>query len=226
MSSIRKAAAAAMFLLLGNAAIVNAQVTDVTAPGNTIYGVERTMAGQNSTLSTVGSDASDSGYPTNESPDKLIDNNPGTKYLNFAINNTGVIVTTGLSKVNSFQLTSANDTPARDPASFTLEGTTVSNPQTAPGSAWTLIASGSDDPGAGFFVDPGRGRPGTLISFANENSYSSYRLLFPSVYGPGANSMQVAELSLNGTFTPVPEPGALTIAGIGAATLLTRRRRR
>ena len=60
--------------------------------------------------------------------------------LNFAKLNTGLSLkpTVGSTVVTGLRFTTANDAPERDPATYTLEGTTGS-PYTGP---WTLISSG------------------------------------------------------------------------------------
>ncbi len=83
---------------------VQAQLADVTQPGDTI---------------TATSDNS----PGSEGVTNAIDNAP-TKYLNFDINNTGFTVTpsVGLTIVRGLSLQSANDAPDRDPVTYELSG--------------------------------------------------------------------------------------------------------
>ena len=38
-----------------------------------------------------------------------------------------------------------------------------------------------------------------LISFENSESYTSYKMIFPDIKGPGANSMQLAEVEFYGS---------------------------
>src|SRR5215216_7396323 len=106
---------AALMMLSGSA---QAQLADVTQPGDPI------VATSNNT-------------PGSEGVANAIDNAP-TKYLNFDRLNTGFTVTprVGLSVVQCLTLTSANDAPERDPASYTLEGS-------YDGTNFTLIASGA-----------------------------------------------------------------------------------
>jgi hypothetical protein len=83
---------------------VQAQLSDVTQPGDAI---------------TATSDNS----PGSEGVTNAIDNAP-TKYLNFDISDTGFTVTpsVGLTVVRGLSLQSANDGPDRDPVTYTLEG--------------------------------------------------------------------------------------------------------
>ena len=95
-------------------------------------------------------------------------------------------------------LTSANDAPERDPASFVLSGSNDG------GATFTEIASG-DVPAFGERFER------KTVSFANETSYTTYQLIFPTVANAaGANSMQIAEVELLGTMaTAMPVPGLI-----------------
>src|SRR2546425_5089718 len=83
---------------------LHAQLVDVTQPGDPIVPTSNNS-------------------PGSEGVANAIDNQP-TKYLNFDKLNTGFTVTPriGLSVVQCLTLTSANDAPERDPASFVLSG--------------------------------------------------------------------------------------------------------
>src|SRR5512138_89514 len=83
---------------------VHAQLSDITQPGDPIV-------------------ATSNNSPGSEGVANAIDNAP-TKYLNFDRLNTGFTVTprVGLSVVQCLTLTSANDAPDRDPASYLLSG--------------------------------------------------------------------------------------------------------
>ena len=152
------------------ASTVSAQLSDITQPGDPIV-------------------PSSNNSPGSEGVANAIDNQP-TKYLNFDRLNTGFTVTPaiGLSLVQGITLTSANDAPERDPASYTLEGS-------YDGVTFTLISSG---PVAAF---PTRFLKQTIL-FENAVPYLQYRLIFPEVAGPGGNSMQISEVELLGTVAP------------------------
>lgn len=138
-----------------------------------------------------------SSYPAGESPSHALDGNPSTKYLNFGEQNSGLIITpvSGASIVRSMRLTTANDAADRDPASYQIYGTNspITSVDNSTGLAenWTLISSGTLSlPGT-------RLTDGPLVSFANSTSYTSYKILFPTVKNAGgANSMQVADIRL------------------------------
>jgi hypothetical protein len=94
--------------------------------------------------------------PANEQVANAIDNNSGTKYLNFGGGTgtsapfegpVGLTVTPsgGPSVLSGLALTSANDAPERDPASFRLEGSND-------GTTFVLIAEGPVPPFGGRFI--------------------------------------------------------------------------
>jgi hypothetical protein len=123
---------------------------------------------------------SDSRAPTNEGADKLFDGLTNTKYLNFGKENTGFVVTpqSGASVIGSFQISTANDAPGRDPASWVLYGTNdpITSPDFSQGNleSWTLIDSGA------LALPEARMTAGAVVSVSNANSYTSYRMAFPA----------------------------------------------
>lgn len=125
--------------------------------------------------------------PTAEQVPNAIDGDINTKYLNSNKTDPGLTVTNDyqMSVVKSLILTSANDAPQRDPASYVIQG---SNDLSG---AWTNISSGA--------VPTFTGRHVSLsIDIANTDLYSHYRVYFPSVVDSPttANSMQIAEVNL------------------------------
>src|ERR1051325_7913320 len=154
--------------------------TDVTQPGDPLV-------------------PSSNNNPGSEGVANAIDNVTGTKYLNFdAANNalpTGFTVTPGVggTLVSGITLTSANDAPERDPATFVLSGT-------LDGSNFVQIASGAVPPFRSRFYK-------NYIFFNNTRAYKSYRLMFPTVVNAPstANSMQIAEVELLGVIADVPQ---------------------
>jgi hypothetical protein len=99
--------------------------------------------------------------------------------------------------IQSFIISTANDAEERDPASYQLFGTnapivSTDNSQGL-GEAWTLIQEGqlSLPSGAG-----SRQQPGPAVdTLNNTNSYTSYKLIFPTVRNAAtANSMQLSEV--------------------------------
>lgn len=207
-----------MYPTLKNAAATNSmQVADVAfyqtpdATGSSILSLSDVIlavhAGQDST------------YPGAESPSKLIDGLADTKYLNFGQNNSGFIVTPskGSTMVQGFQITTANDSPERDPATWILYGTNdpIASGDNTEGTAenWTLIDSGE------ILLPAERLTLGDLVAVDNAAFFASYKLLFPTVKDAGANSMQIAEVQFYG----IPEPMTLCLLGMGGLALLRRR---
>ena len=123
---------------------------------------------------------------TAEQVPSAIDNDVNTKYLNFDKENTGFIVTpSGSGVVTGLALTSANDSPARDPASFRLAGS-------HDGVDYTLIDIGEVPP----FTERHQ-RQELLVHNPGKQSYLHYRLTFPTLADTAnANSMQIGEVEL------------------------------
>ena len=178
-------------------------------------------------IRAIDNPGSDSMYPTTERPLEAIDGltTAGSKYLNFAREGTGLIVTPGQgpSIVTSFQVWTANDVAARDPSAYQIYGTNdpIISADNSDGTAesWTLITSGT------LTLPDLRNVAGDEISFANGTAWRSYKIVFTDNKGPdtGANSIQFSELIFNGTIVPEPSLGLapLTIAALS----LSRRRR-
>ena len=167
-------AAAGCFLLT----FAPAQADPVLQPGDTLYAIDLDVG----TTPTP--------Y-TGEEVDKVIDGNSGTKYLSNGDNWSGLIVTPGLSTVQSIRFTTANDADSRDPAYYVLYGTmdAISSPAQGTGTSesWTKIASGV------LSLPTTRLDSSTVVSFANATGYTSYKLLFPATRS-NDTLMQIADV--------------------------------
>ena len=160
-----------------------------------------------------------SGFPGAENPSLAIDGDPGTKYLNFGGDQTGFIVTpsVGASIVDGFTITTANDSPGRDPVGYTLFGTNdpITSAENSGGTNenWVVIQSGTLSPPSERFAEYGATIDG------NNTFYTSYRFDVDSVGGEPL--MQFAEIQFDGR---IPEPSSAILALVGLLPVLRRRR--
>jgi len=193
----------------------------ITTPADPILGVQ--LQGSVIAVAPQGEINGQNSTPGsgNENAQFSIDGSNGTKYLNFGKTNTGIIVDASddLLILTGIELITGGDAPERDPATFSIYGTTVS--QSVTFSDYTLIVADQAILG----TDPGRGLTSGLITFTNPSNapFDSYLVIFPTVRDSGAaNSMQVSEIRLDGT---VPEPTTFALLGLAAVGLAARRRR-
>src|SRR5690606_36971048 len=117
--------------------------------------------------------------PANEGNANLIDNNVNTKYLTFHNAGWAQYQAPAPYVVTSYTLTSANDSPERDPLSWTLQGSNN-------GSGWTTIDSRSGQDFASRFQT-------RSFSFSNTTAYTYYRFNFTNNSG---TILQLAEFEL------------------------------
>ena len=161
---------------------------DLTNPSQTIVGLPTNVTG-------------------NEGVAKAIDNNTGTKYLhNDDENNPGLVVTTTGGIVSGISLTSANDVPDRDPASYELHGSNDA------GTTYTLISGG---PVPTFSARHQERK----IFFNNNSAYNTYKLIFPSIVNASADRMQIAEIELLESTGGGAGGGAISLEADGNGTL-------
>jgi Cadherin-like domain len=158
--------------------------------------------GGNFTIGTVGNAADTNNWPAAESPEKAIDGNPATKFLLFKNNNAGLIITPpSAATYNRLALTTANDGPERDPASYIIYGSTSALPTSGTTlislSGLTLIQQGTlaltNVRNNGTTV-AGQG----IVQFNNTTAYRSYVVVFPAVKNnPATLLTQIAEVKLS-----------------------------
>jgi len=169
---------------------------DILTPGDPIVAIDLDF--------TIGSSS-----PGAEGVVNILDGDINTKYLNFGVTNTGFIVTpAAAAAVRSFIVSTANDFPARDPATYRIFGTNDPITSVAHGDGraenWTEISMGA------LALPDDRFAAGPAVGFANAISYSSYKMTFPTVKA-AANSMQISEVaffsSMDGTGTNLLAPG-------------------
>ena len=130
----------------------------------------------------------DNSSPEGETVSNLFDGTISKKYLNFGRTNSGLEFGYARpTKINGFALATANDSPERDPASYSLYALNSSD------NSWVKIAAGN------LSLPASRSSWAQTIAIANSSHYSRYRLIFPSLKnGNQANSMQLAELRFYG----------------------------
>ncbi|HTJ80010.1 MAG TPA: DUF5703 domain-containing protein [Rariglobus sp.] len=155
-----------------------------TLPGNnvlsatdTTVALKQTVAGGTNTLAISGTD-----FSTGETSAKLTDGNLSSKYYDKAQDgtnpkgvNTGFVITpaAGATAINGFQLATANDMPARDPVSITIEGSNASNATQAGAGGFTLLYNGP----SGLQQGLPRSTWGSVVNFWNTTPYATYRIL-------------------------------------------------
>src|SRR5215207_5027124 len=143
-----------------------------------------------------------SGENTNggEVKENLVDGSPDSKWLDF--NPTGwVELELGAPvTVVRYALTSANDSPERDPRDWTLQGSDD-------GSTWTTLDTQTGQSFAERFQTK-------VYDFANAHAYKHYRL--DVTRNSGDDLIQLAELQLsNGQENPPPAPVMRSSVGSG-----------
>ncbi|MCF7974464.1 MAG: discoidin domain-containing protein [Phycisphaerae bacterium] len=151
---------------------------DITTPGDVVKGVP-----------------DDGDWPAAESPDLAIDNSTATKFLHRkgGAMATGIQIEpmVGATVVTGLTLTTANDTPTRDPITFELSGSNASID-----GPYEVIASGNIVDFSGATAWPRLTRNETPIEFANTKSYKYYQIVFPTLRGATETLMQIAEVEL------------------------------
>jgi hypothetical protein len=176
--------ATACFVLLPFLNSPSAQAVELLSPNDYIIAID------------LDPPVADSSYPDGELPLNALDDDTGTKYLNFGKLDTGFIATPDFpTTVQSVRFSTANDAEARDPASWELFGTndtiTSTDNSLGDGENWSLITSSS------LSLPSERLNNTTILNFANSTQYSSYRVIFPTVKdAESANSMQIADIQL------------------------------
>ena len=139
--------------------------------------------------------------PPNETAPKAADEDPNTKWLTFATTGWLQYRMTEDVTVKKYALTSANDSPDRDPKDFALQGS-------ADGSSWTTLDSRSGQT----FSDRFRSN---VYDIANPAAYRYYRLNVTANSG-NTGSTQLADLILgDGSAAPPPVSGMTTEVGNG-----------
>lgn len=150
-------------------------------------------------IGTTGTASDTNNWPANESPNKAADGDANTKFLLFKGENAGLIITPpeGPATYNRLALTTANDGPERDPASYKIYGSTTALPTSGNflTSGLTLIQEG--ELALTNVRNNGTTVAGPAITqFNNTTAYASYLVVFPTVKS-SPNLTQIAEVKLS-----------------------------
>ncbi len=192
----------------------NGDVTLTEIAGDMRVGLIQTVGTTPTFLSTgaaiipIDLDGNSNSPILNELAPNILDGDSSTKYLNFGQENSGFIVTPtgGASVVHGFTITTANDRPDRDPASYQLFGTNdvITSTANSTGEAenWVLIDQGT------LSLPEARQTTSSLVPVTNSASFTSYRVVFPELRSSPTDSMQIADMQLFGM--PVKSDVSLT----------------
>ena len=172
---------------------ISSNIADLTGNGLTASNTPNQLQVLPNTTTAIDLDGSSSS-PSGEKVAKGFDGSITTKYLNFGENNSGVEFSfSSAFKLTNFEIYTANDADARDPASYELYGSSDG------GTSFSSLATGT------LSLPTTRFAAGGLVNLSLSSSYSTYRLIFPTVRNAGsANSMQLAELILYGVANSAP----------------------
>lgn len=138
--------------------------------------------------------------PPGEVAVNLKDGNPSTKWLAFASTGWAAYQLSKPAAVVKYSLTSANDSPTRDPKDFALQGSDD-------GKAWTDLDKHTGVTFSGRFAT-------NTYSFANTTAYAYYRLDVTA--NSGDSIVQLADWDISdGTTTQPPATAMVTSPGAG-----------
>jgi predicted alpha-1,2-mannosidase len=141
--------------------------------------------------------------PPNETAPKAADEDPNTKWLTFASTGWLQYQLSGDVTVKKYALTSANDSPGRDPKDFQLQGS-------ANGTDWTTVDSRTGQDFAHRFTSH-------VYDVATPGAYRYYRLNVSANHGE--DIVQLADLILSdGSPAPTPVAGMTTEVGSGPSS--------
>ncbi len=150
-------------------------------------------------------------HPDAESPDKAIDGDFETKYLNFGKTGGGLLLSTlgDASVVTGLTLSQAGDAPNRDVTNFTLQGSNDGE------NFFDIVTDMELGAAMGLFE-------GNTVAFDNETAYRDYKFIVTGLRDGSATSFQFSELQLHGAL--IPETSVALLGGLGLLGLLRRRR--
>ena len=149
--------------------------------------------------------------PGSETSPKAFDGTPTTKYLNFDKQNMGVGIKLNTGRpVSAIGFITANDSPGRDPMTFSLYGSND-------GLHWFIMTK--DTP---TLVSSSRYTQSPTISLTNTTAYAYYFIQFPTMRNTGDNSIQIGEIQLlydSSSNVTSTASGSMTLSGVSNATM-------
>ncbi|MEW6992485.1 basic secretory protein-like protein [Colwelliaceae bacterium 6441] len=161
---------------------VSTQDTEAQAPaaGGESNAIRNMVGDNGNSIEAINGDS-----PASEGAINLIDGDVNTKFLNFAPQAEVLFSATKSYALVSYQLTSANDAPGRDPSAWTLEGSNDKE-------SWQVV----DDQSGQIFSERFMTREFDLTG--NEAEYQYYRFSFQNtgIDDWGNDIFQLAELKL------------------------------
>jgi hypothetical protein len=142
-------------------------------------------------LVTAQSDAASPGaVPFGSGAAAALDGDRSTKYVNAAKVGSGLLTALPVPRlVNRIDFTSANNESGSDPTRFVLLGSNT--PLAWDSTAWTQVASAATG------LSTTRGATSS-VSFANNQSFQYYKLVFTELRSADADAMQIAGVYLDG----------------------------
>lgn len=154
------------------------------------------------TISAIDLDGNSNSGVVGEGPEQAFDDRHDTKYWNGGDKNSGVEFSYAKrTRIEAFQIVTGNDFPARDPASYLLQGFQKGTGQ------WITVSAGNLE------LPSDRERPNPLITVTGNSAFTQWRLSFPTTRDSNASSLQLSELILLGTQL---DPAAVALQGGGA----------
>jgi hypothetical protein len=148
-----------------------------------------------------------SSSPSWEQVENAFDNTVSTKYLNSGGPNAGLQFSYEVpTQITTFVITTANDVPDRDPATYQIYG--------FQGGSWQLLTSGALQLPAARYTDS------AAVVLPTLPSLTQFQVIFPTLKGSGT-MMQIAELKLYGSQSsmpaPSPAPAPLPVITLGVS---------
>lgn len=123
--------------------------------------------------------------PSNEQAPKAFDGSAGSKYLNFDRQNMGVGIKLSTGRpVSAVGFMTANDSPGRDPLTFSLYGSND-------GVTWTALIEHAPTQ-----VSTNRYTQSPITYLSNTTAYGYYYIRFPTMRSTYDNSIQIGEIQL------------------------------